>query len=71
MLEETKTAKFPCRLCSGTSLQLYHTVGNDGSYRYYQCQNCKLVNYDLATGLGQEQFVVLDINPTNDNDEWN
>ena len=46
-------------------------MGNDGEYRHYQCSNCKLVNYDLSTGLGQEQFVVLDKDPTDDNDKWN
>lgn len=46
-------------------------MGNDGEYRYYRCSNCKLVNYDLSNGLGQEHFEVLDKDPTNDNEEWN
>ena len=46
-------------------------MGNDGRFRYYQCGRCKLVNYDLATGLGQEQFTVLDKDPTDDSDPWN
>ena len=64
-------ANFDCRLCAGTDLRLYHTMGNDGRFRYYQCANCKLVNYDLSTGLGQEQFTVLDKDPTDDSDPWN
>lgn len=64
-------ANFPCRLCAGTDLRLYHTMGNNAEYRYYRCSNCKLVNYDLSNGLGQEQFEVTDKDPTDDNDKWN
>ncbi|MFL2547518.1 MAG: class I SAM-dependent methyltransferase [Candidatus Rariloculaceae bacterium] len=71
MNTNSETADFPCRLCAGTDLRLYHTMGNDGRFRYYQCGRCKLVNYDLATGLGQEQFTVLDKDPTDDSDPWN
>ena len=71
MARKQQTANFPCRLCSGTDLRLYHTLGNDGRYRYYRCGNCTLVNYDLATGLSQEHFVVLDRDPTDDEDGWN
>lgn len=71
MTSEKNSANFPCRLCAGTNLRLYHTMGNGGDYRYYQCSNCKLVNYDLADGTGQEQYVTLDKDPTDDNDEWN
>lgn len=46
-------------------------MGNDGQFRYFQCSNCRLVNYDLATGLGQEQYVVTDCDPTDDHDKWN
>ena len=64
-------ANFPCRLCARTELYLYHSMGSDGRYRYYRCNHCKLVNYDHATGLGQEQFAVLDKDPTDDTDRWN
>ncbi len=46
-------------------------MGNQEQFRYYQCGNCKLVNYDLSAGLGQEQFTVLDKDPTDDTDPWN
>ncbi len=71
MIREAASADFPCRLCAGTELRLYHAMGNDRRYRYYQCRHCKLVNYDLATGLGQEQFEIFDKDPTDDNDKWN
>ena len=68
---EAVTATFSCRLCAGTELNLYHAMGDDGRYKYYQCGHCKLVNYDLSAGLSQEQFTVLDKDPTDDLDEWN
>ena len=71
MIRASDAANFPCRLCAGTELHLYHTMGNDHRFRYYKCSRCRLVNYDLATGLGQEQFTVLDKNPTDDADRWN
>ena len=46
-------------------------MGNEEQFRYFQCANCKLVNYDLSTGLGQEQFTVLDKDPKDDSDPWN
>ncbi|MGI9258482.1 MAG: class I SAM-dependent methyltransferase [Gammaproteobacteria bacterium] len=71
MRSDSPTADFPCRLCGGADLRLYHTMGNQEQFRYFQCSDCKLVNYDLSTGLGQEQFTVLDKDPTDDSDPWN
>lgn len=45
-----------CRICGSTALRLYYTQGNQGECRYFQCRNCKLVNYDLAGGLDQEKY---------------
>ena len=36
MTREAASANFPCRLCAGTELRLYHAMGNDRRYRYYQ-----------------------------------
>lgn len=71
MTRHLETANFPCRLCAGTELLLYHTMGNDHRFSYYQCAHCKLVNYDLAMGLGQEHFTVLDKDLTDNVDPWN
>ena len=71
MTKHLETASFPCRLCAGTELLLYHMMGNDHRFRYYQCAYCKLVNHDLAMGLGQEHFTVLDKDPTDNVDPWN
>lgn len=37
-----------CRICEGKELKLYYTQGYNQEYKFYQCQNCKLVNIDLA-----------------------
>jgi len=64
-------ADFACRLCSGRDLFLYHTMGNDGRYRYFKCANCRLVNYDLAAGLTQEHFDEPDKDPMDGSEPWN
>ena len=71
MTAPTEKADFPCRLCGGEDLYLYHTMGNDGRFRYFKCRNCKLVNYDLSTGLVQEHFDEPDKDPMDDNEPWN
>ncbi len=47
---------FACRLCGGTDLRLHYTQGNDRRYRFYRCQRCRLVNYDLSAGLNQGKY---------------
>lgn len=37
-----------CRICSSNNLKLYYTQGHEHEYKFYQCQNCKLVNIDLS-----------------------
>jgi SAM-dependent methyltransferase len=60
------TAGFPCRLCGGRDLRLYYTLGNEGQCRYYRCERCTLVNYDLAGGLDQTQYTAEWIDPADD-----
>lgn len=64
-------ADFPCRLCGGSDLFLYHVMGNEGQFRYFKCKRCHLVNYDLSTGLEQEHFDEPDKDPTDDSERWN
>lgn len=52
-----------CRICDGSDLNLYFTVGNSDEYKYYQCRNCKHVNYDLSGGLDQEKYTQVYVNP--------
>lgn len=37
-----------CRVCKSDNLKLYYTQGYNHEYKFYQCQNCKLVNIDLT-----------------------
>jgi SAM-dependent methyltransferase len=54
-----------CRLCGSKKLHLYYTEGNDDQFRYYKCPDCKLVNYDMSTGLDQEKHMKDFIDPRN------
>jgi len=67
----TAIAEFPCRLCGASGLRLYYTLGNDRRFKYYQCPNCSLVNYDLSTGLDQTQYEVTHVDPRDDSQEYN
>ncbi|MBU0674526.1 MAG: class I SAM-dependent methyltransferase [Proteobacteria bacterium] len=37
-----------CRLCNDTNLSIYYRQGNKDQFIFYKCNNCKLVNLDLA-----------------------
>ena len=52
-----------CRLCGSKNLKLYYTQGNRDQYKFYKCMDCKLVNYDLCTGLHQEKYARAPIDP--------
>lgn len=54
-----------CRLCGSKKLYLYYTEGNDDRFKYYRCLDCKLVNYDMSTGLDQEKQSKYFIDPRN------
>lgn len=64
-------ADFSCRLCGGNDLSLYHAMGNDGQFRYFKCPRCRLVNYDLSTGLEQAHYDEPDKDPMDDSERWN
>lgn len=57
-------ADFACRLCGGHDLYLYYTLGNDHQFRYFKCNHCALVNYDLIGGLDQAQYTTIFYDPT-------
>ena len=61
---------FACRLCDGTALDLYYTLGNDGRFRYYKCGVCGLVNLDLAAGHDQTQWNREFRDPTSESSGW-
>jgi 2-polyprenyl-3-methyl-5-hydroxy-6-metoxy-1,4-benzoquinol methylase len=45
-----------CRLCRSGELTFYYSQGKNDEYRFYKCNSCGLVNYDLSTGLNQEKY---------------
>jgi 2-polyprenyl-3-methyl-5-hydroxy-6-metoxy-1,4-benzoquinol methylase len=45
-----------CRLCGSDCLNLYYTQGNRGEFKFYKCDKCSLVNYDLAAGFDQGKY---------------
>ena len=52
---EEKSMVDKCRLCGSAKLKLYYTEGNSDQFKYYRCEDCLLVNYDLAGGFDQEK----------------
>lgn len=52
-----------CRLCGSDDLFLYYTQGNKGQFKFYKCNNCSLVNYDVSAGLSQEKYGDYYIDP--------
>jgi SAM-dependent methyltransferase len=65
-LQRPARAAFPCRLCGGSDLRLYYTLGNDAQFRYYRCAGCGLVNYDLDGGIDQGQYTKTFVDPRDD-----
>lgn len=55
-----------CRLCGKNKFKLYYKQGNNGEYKFYKCQNCGLVNYDMSTGMDQGKYGDTFIDPFND-----
>lgn len=45
-----------CRLCNNETLELYYSQGNSNEYKFYKCNLCGLVNYDMSKGLNQEKY---------------
>jgi 2-polyprenyl-3-methyl-5-hydroxy-6-metoxy-1,4-benzoquinol methylase len=57
---------FNCRICGSDDLSLYYTQGMNNEFKYYKCNCCGLVNYDMKTGLDQTQYVELFLDPRDD-----
>jgi len=60
-----------CRLCGGRDLKLYYSQGNNDQFRFYRCLRCKLVNYDLSSGLNQEKYAEAYVDPRQDDHRHN
>jgi SAM-dependent methyltransferase len=68
---EARHDSFRCRLCGGRDLALDSALGKDGRFRYYKCAGCGLVNHELATGLDQDRYTAVTIDPRDDRDPRN
>jgi len=60
-----------CRLCGSHNVRLYYTEGNDDQFKYYKCPDCKIVTYDMSSGLEQETVRKDFIDPRNNKHEMN
>jgi SAM-dependent methyltransferase len=60
-----------CRICGSIDLYFFYSQGNRSQYKYYRCRNCKLVNYDLSTGLDQEKYTIDYVDPTDEKHRQN
>ena len=60
-----------CRLCDSSDLKLYYTQGNNSEYKFYKCNNCELVNYDIDGGLDQSKYSYEYISPENESHKQN
>lgn len=64
-------ASFPCRLCGGSDLRLFYTLGNDQQFHYFRCRSCGLANYDLSGGTEQGQYTKIVVDPRDDTNSRN
>jgi 2-polyprenyl-3-methyl-5-hydroxy-6-metoxy-1,4-benzoquinol methylase len=60
-----------CRICGSTDLYFFYSQGNQSQYKYFRCRHCKLVNYDLSTGLDQEKYTIEYVDPNNEKHRQN
>lgn len=60
-----------CRICQNDLDKLYYTQGNENEYKFYKCNNCTAVNYDLSGGLNQEKYTVSYLNPNDESHKIN
>lgn len=54
-----------CRLCGSAQLKLYYSQGNNDQFKFYKCDNCSLVNLDMANGIDQGKYSLEFIDPFN------
>jgi len=54
-----------CRLCNSSELSIYYTQGIWDQFKFYKCNECKLVNLDMSEGIDQGKYSVEYIDPDN------
>jgi 2-polyprenyl-3-methyl-5-hydroxy-6-metoxy-1,4-benzoquinol methylase len=60
-----------CRICGSTDLNFFYSQGNLSQFKFYRCSKCKLVNYDLSTGLDQEKYTLDYVDPLDEKHRQN
>lgn len=55
-----------CKLCGTDHLPLFYTQGDRDQYRFYRCPRCRLVIYDVSTGVNQEKYILSRVDPLAD-----
>jgi 2-polyprenyl-3-methyl-5-hydroxy-6-metoxy-1,4-benzoquinol methylase len=52
-----------CKLCGSGELELFYTQGDRRQFRFYRCQQCRLVLYDTRAGVNQEKYILTRVDP--------
>ena len=52
-----------CKLCGASELKLFYTQGDQRQFKFYRCQNCRLVVYDTRSGVNQEKYILTRVDP--------
>lgn len=60
-----------CRLCDSTQLLFAYADGYDSRLRYYRCNHCRLVNYDIDQGMDQTQYTDVYVSPAKPGYKYN
>ncbi len=60
-----------CRLCGSQGLYPYYALGDRAQSRYYKRRRCKLVNYDLSSGMDQARYSQKDLSPKDETHKCN
>lgn len=52
-----------CKLCGSGDLALFYTQGDKRQFKFYRCRKCRLVAYDIRTGVNQEKYILTRVDP--------
>lgn len=52
-----------CKLCGAADLPLFYTQGDRRQFRFYRCPRCRLVVYDMRSGVNQEKYILAAVDP--------
>jgi 2-polyprenyl-3-methyl-5-hydroxy-6-metoxy-1,4-benzoquinol methylase len=52
-----------CKLCGSGDLRLFYTQGDRHQFRFFRCEQCRLVVCDAPAGVSQEKYLVTRVDP--------